>query len=235
MAQVVYYVTATDHLRDEVNFCVPSGNFGNVFSGWIAKQMGAPIGRLIIASNANDILTRFFTDNDMSTRPVSPSLSPSMDIQVSSNFERLLFEINGRDGGHDGRAVAAFPVHRSVVDRSRPTRRVRRRSVRRGAARRRRDTRRHSPLLLVDRHADRPAHRGRGRRRGTGAILDLWTDRDDGDRAPGQVSRCCRAGDRNSTGPPGASRGPDGATGVLHESAQRSRRGGGFVEARVRR
>jgi threonine synthase len=99
MAQIVYYVTATDHLRGDVSFCVPSGNFGNVFSGWIAKQMGAPIGRLIVASNANDILTRFFADNDMSTRPVMPSLSPSMDIQVSSNFERLLFEINGRDGG----------------------------------------------------------------------------------------------------------------------------------------
>jgi threonine synthase len=104
----VYYVTATDHLRDEVNFCVPSGNFGNVFSGWIAKQMGAPIGRLIIASNANDILTRFFTDNDMSTRPVLPSLSPSMDIQVSSNFERLLFEINGRDGGMTAEQLRRF-------------------------------------------------------------------------------------------------------------------------------
>ena len=99
MAQVVYYVTATDHFRGDVNFCVPSGNFGNVFSGWIAKRMGAPIDRLVVASNANDILTRFFNDNDMSTRPVVPSLSPSMDIQVSSNFERLLFEINGRDGG----------------------------------------------------------------------------------------------------------------------------------------
>jgi threonine synthase len=99
MAQVVYYVTATDHLRGEIDVCVPSGNFGNVFSGWIAKQMGAPIGQLVVASNANDILTRFFNDNDMSTRPVIPSLSPSMDIQVSSNFERLLFEINGRDGG----------------------------------------------------------------------------------------------------------------------------------------
>jgi threonine synthase len=99
MAQIVYYVTATDHLRGDINFCVPSGNFGNVFSGWIAKQMGAPIGKLVVASNANDILTRFFNDNDMTTRPVVPSLSPSMDIQVSSNFERLLFEINGRDGG----------------------------------------------------------------------------------------------------------------------------------------
>ncbi len=108
MAQVVYYVTATDHLRGEVNFCVPSGNFGNVFSGWIAKRMGAPVGRLVIASNANDILTRFFNDNDMSTRQVVPSLSPSMDIQVSSNFERLLFEVNGRDGGLTAEQLRRF-------------------------------------------------------------------------------------------------------------------------------
>ena len=108
MAQVVYYVTATDHLRGEINFCVPSGNFGNVFSGWIAKQMGAPIERLVVASNANDILTRFFNDNDMSARAVVPSLSPSMDIQVSSNFERLLFEINGRDGGLTAEQLQRF-------------------------------------------------------------------------------------------------------------------------------
>jgi threonine synthase len=108
MAQVVYYVTATDHLRGEINFCVPSGNFGNLFSGWVAKQMGAPIGRFVVASNANDILTRFITDNDMSTRPVVPSLSPSMDIQVSSNFERLLFEINERDGGITSEQLRRF-------------------------------------------------------------------------------------------------------------------------------
>jgi threonine synthase len=108
MAQVVYYVTATDHLRGDIDVCVPSGNFGNVFSGWIAKQMGAPIGRLVVASNANDILTRFFTDNDMTTRPVVPSFSPSMDIQVSSNFERLLFEINGRDGGQTAEQLQRF-------------------------------------------------------------------------------------------------------------------------------
>jgi threonine synthase len=108
MAQVVYYVTATDHLRGPLNFCVPSGNFGNVFSGWIAKRMGAPVNRLLVASNANDILTRFFNDNDMSSRAVVPSLSPSMDIQVSSNFERLLFEINGRDGGMTGEQLHRF-------------------------------------------------------------------------------------------------------------------------------
>ncbi|HEY0519527.1 MAG TPA: threonine synthase [Ilumatobacteraceae bacterium] len=114
MAQVVYYVTATDHLRGDVNFCVPSGNFGNVFSGWIAKQMGAPIGRLLIASNGNDILTRFFVDNDMTTRAVVPSLSPSMDIQVSSNFERLLFEMNARDGGMTSEQLQRFRASGSL-------------------------------------------------------------------------------------------------------------------------
>ncbi|MCU1360751.1 MAG: thrC [Ilumatobacteraceae bacterium] len=107
MAQVVYYVVATDLLRGPIDVCVPSGNFGNVFSGWIAKQMGAPIDQLVVASNANDILARFVNDNDMSTAPVVPSLSPSMDIQVSSNFERLLFEMNGRDGG-----LTAEQLHR---------------------------------------------------------------------------------------------------------------------------
>jgi threonine synthase len=108
MAQVVYYVTATDSLRGPVNFCVPSGNFGNVFSGWIARRMGAPIDRLLVASNTNDILTRFFNDNDMTSRDVVPSLSPSMDIQVSSNFERLLFEINDRDGGMTAEQLQRF-------------------------------------------------------------------------------------------------------------------------------
>jgi threonine synthase len=76
--------------------------------------MGAPIGRFVVASNANDILTRFFTDNDMTTRPVLPSLSPSMDIQVSSNFERLLFEINGRDGGQTAEQLQRFRTSGSL-------------------------------------------------------------------------------------------------------------------------
>lgn len=108
MAQIVYYVNACDLLAGPINVCVPSGNFGNVFAGWIAKRMGANIDRLIVASNANDILTRFFNANDMSATPVVPSLSPSMDIQVSSNFERLLFEMNGRDGGATAEQLNAF-------------------------------------------------------------------------------------------------------------------------------
>jgi threonine synthase len=108
MAQVVYYVTATDLLRGPIDVCVPSGNFGNIFAGWIARRMGAPIDQLVVASNANDILTRFFVHNDMTTAEVHPSLSPSMDIQVSSNFERLLFEMNGRDGGMTAEQLLGF-------------------------------------------------------------------------------------------------------------------------------
>jgi len=108
MAQVVYYAVATDLLAAPIDVCVPSGNFGNVFAGWIARRMGAPIDQLVVASNANDILTRFFTHNDMSAVPVVPSLSPSMDIQVSSNFERLLFEMNGRDGAVTAEQLQRF-------------------------------------------------------------------------------------------------------------------------------
>ena len=108
MAQIVYYVTATQALNGPVSFCVPTGNFGNVLSGWIARRMGAPISDFVVATNSNDILTRFITDGDMSTRKVIPTLSPSMDIQVSSNFERLLFEMNGRDGGMTGEQLRQF-------------------------------------------------------------------------------------------------------------------------------
>ena len=100
MAQVVYYVAASRALGDQpANMSVPTGNFGNVLAGWIAREMGVPIERLVVGSNTNDILTRFFDSGSMVTAGVVPTLSPSMDIQVSSNFERLLFEMNGRDGG----------------------------------------------------------------------------------------------------------------------------------------
>ena len=99
-AQIPYYVAAAVALGSpdrEVAFSVPTGNFGNVLAAWAARRMGVPIARLIVASNRNDILTRFLEANDMSMRTVEPSLSPSMDIQVSSNFERLLFELLDRD------------------------------------------------------------------------------------------------------------------------------------------
>ena len=102
MAQIVYYVTTTLRLEGvgggPVSFSVPTGNFGNVLAGWYAKRMGAPIDQLIVASNRNDVLTRFFETGSLSAKGVEPSLSPSMDIQVSSNFERALWESSERDG-----------------------------------------------------------------------------------------------------------------------------------------
>ena len=101
MAQVVYYVYAGSRLLGPadlaVSFSVPSGNFGNIFSGWVARRMGVPIAQLICASNRNDILTRFFSSGVLELGEVVPTISPSMDIQVSSNLERLLFELHGRD------------------------------------------------------------------------------------------------------------------------------------------
>jgi threonine synthase len=108
MAQTVYYVTAAETFAEPVTFSVPTGNFGNVLAGWIAREMGAPIHDFIVASNTNDILARFINDADMTTRDVVPTLSPSMDIQVSSNFERLLFEMNGRDGGMTAEQLGRF-------------------------------------------------------------------------------------------------------------------------------
>ncbi len=99
-AQIPYYVYAAAALGGpdrEVAFSVPTGNFGNVMAAWAARRIGVPISRLVVASNRNDILARFLGANDMSMRTVEPSLSPSMDIQVSSNFERLLFELLDRD------------------------------------------------------------------------------------------------------------------------------------------
>ena len=108
MAQIVYYVTASETFAEPVTFSVPTGNFGNVLAGWIAREMGAPIRDFIVASNTNDILTRFINDGEMTAREVVPTFSPSMDIQVSSNFERLLFEMNGRDGGMTAEQLMRF-------------------------------------------------------------------------------------------------------------------------------
>jgi threonine synthase len=99
-AQIPYYVYAALALGAPdraVSFSVPTGNFGNILAAYAARRMGLPVTRLTAASNRNDILARFFDANDMSAAPVQPSLSPSMDIQVSSNFERLLFELLDRD------------------------------------------------------------------------------------------------------------------------------------------
>ena len=101
MAQVVYYFAAALQLgapARKVAFSVPTGNFGDVFAGYVAAKMGLPIERLIVATNVNDILHRALSTGDYSQGTVTPTAAPSMDIQVSSNFERLLFDVGGRDG-----------------------------------------------------------------------------------------------------------------------------------------
>ncbi len=103
MAQIVYYVYAAVALGSpdrKVSFSVPTGNFGDIFAGLVAKRMGVPIDRLIIATNVNDILDRALRTGRYEMLGVQPSTSPSMDIQISSNFERLLYLAYGRDGGH---------------------------------------------------------------------------------------------------------------------------------------
>ncbi|MEN8491586.1 threonine synthase, partial [Brucella melitensis] len=100
MPQVVYYFTAALSLGAPdraVSFTVPTGNFGDIFAGYVAKRMGLPIEQLIIATNDNDILSRTLESGAYEMRGVAQTTSPSMDIQISSNFERLLFEAHGRD------------------------------------------------------------------------------------------------------------------------------------------
>jgi threonine synthase len=111
MAQLVYYVAAAVALgapEREISFAVPTGNFGNVYAAHAARRMGLPIAELVIGTNRNDILARFINSGRMTIDRVAPSLSPSMDIQVSSNFERLLFELKERDGAAVAAALAQF-------------------------------------------------------------------------------------------------------------------------------
>ena len=111
VAQVVYYAWAGVALGAPdraLGFSVPTGNFGNILAGSVARRMGLPIDRLVVGSNRNDILTRFLETGTMSQEAVVPTLSPSMDIQVSSNFERLLFEVHGRDAAAVRAAMEQF-------------------------------------------------------------------------------------------------------------------------------
>jgi threonine synthase len=110
-AQIVYYVTAAVALGApdrRLAFAVPTGNFGNVYAAYGARAMGVPIERLVVGTNSNDILARFFASGRMEAATVVPTISPSMDIQISSNFERLLFDLVDRDGAAVADAMATF-------------------------------------------------------------------------------------------------------------------------------
>ncbi|MEQ8841215.1 MAG: threonine synthase [Acidimicrobiales bacterium] len=111
MAQIVYYVWAAQQLGSRstpTTFSVPTGNFGNVFAGHVAAAMGLPVERFIVASNRNDILTRLIDTGEMVAEEVVPTLSPSMDIQISSNLERLLVELHDGNGPATAELLATF-------------------------------------------------------------------------------------------------------------------------------
>ncbi|MEX2649407.1 MAG: threonine synthase [Alphaproteobacteria bacterium] len=123
-AQAAYYVAAAVALGAPgrpLAFAVPTGNFGDVFAGYVAARMGVPIERLIVATNANDIVARFLATGEYRPMAVVPTLAPSMDIQLASNFERLLFELHGRDGARvevlmsQARGGGAFRVDANVL------------------------------------------------------------------------------------------------------------------------
>jgi threonine synthase len=118
MAQVVYYFYAAVRLgapQRPVAFSVPTGNFGDVFAGYVAAKMGLPVARLIVATNVNDILHRALSSGDYSVGSVVATAAPSMDIQVSSNFERLLFDMHGRDGVALAKAMTGFEADRRLA------------------------------------------------------------------------------------------------------------------------
>jgi threonine synthase len=127
MAQIVYYFWASLRLGgpdQAVSFSVPTGNFGDIFAGYLAYKMGLPIKQLVIATNQNDILHRCISDNDHTSRPLEQSLAPSMDIMISSNFERLLFDLYDQDGAaiaqlmNDAKA-GSMQLSNSALDRAR--------------------------------------------------------------------------------------------------------------------
>ena len=118
MAQVVYYFAAALQLGApdrKTAFSVPTGNFGDVFAGHVAARMGLPVERLVVATNVNDILHRALSDGDYSAGDVTPTAAPSMDIQVSSNFERLLFDVGGRDGVAMAEQMRGFEGSRAML------------------------------------------------------------------------------------------------------------------------
>lgn len=125
MAQIVYYVYTALQFDEDVSFVVPTGNFGNVFAAYAARQMGLKIKSLAIATNRNDILTRFFKSGEMKMNGVKPTMSPSMDIQISSNFERYLFDLLGRDASklksvmEEFKATGQFKISAELMQKAR--------------------------------------------------------------------------------------------------------------------
>ncbi len=202
VAQTVYYFTAAVALgapARSIDFTVPTGNFGDIFAGYVAKRMGLPIGRLRVATNVNDILARTLASGAYEVRGVQPTSSPSMDIQVSSNFERLVFEAGGRDAamvrglmaslGQSGRfelPAAALRAIRADFDAGSASEAETAAAIRAHIAGSRR----------VDRSAHRRGACGGRERNGQSA----GADGDAFDRASGQVPGCCGSRLRRAAG-----------------------------------
>merc|ERR1719440_334117 len=117
LAQIVYYVHAYLKVTEapaagapppKASFSVPTGNFGDILAGFYAKSMGLPVERLVVATNSNDILHRYFSAGDYSSATVAETVTPSMDIQVSSNFERFLFHMGGEDAAALAELMRSF-------------------------------------------------------------------------------------------------------------------------------
>lgn len=122
MAQIVYYFSASLALGGparSISFSVPTGNFGDIFAGYLARNMGLPINQLVVATNRNDILHRCISNNRYELEPLHKTLSPSMDIMVSSNFERLLFDLYGRDGQAISALMEAWKTESGSIEDSR--------------------------------------------------------------------------------------------------------------------
>ncbi len=119
MAQIVYYFSASLALggpHRSVSFSVPTGNFGDIFAGYLARNMGLPINQLVVATNKNDILHRFISKNHYHQEPLEHTLSPSMDIMVSSNFERLMFDLFGRNGEALAAQIKTWKTQSGSID-----------------------------------------------------------------------------------------------------------------------
>jgi threonine synthase len=204
VAQVVYYFTAAVALgapARKVAFTVPTGNFGDIFAGYVAQRMGLPIERLMIATNVNDILSRTLATGTYELRDVVATTSPSMDIQVSSNFERLLFDAYGRDGSAVRALMGSLSQSRRFTLSANclggDPHPVHRRSRRRG-----RGFGDHPRHQARNRQSDRSAHRGRRCGCGKAAARSGSADGGAVDRASRQVSRCGRGRMRHAPGAP---------------------------------
>ena len=202
VAQVVYYFTAAATLgapHRKVAFTVPTGNFGDIFAGYVAQRMGLPVDRLVIATNVNDILARTLSTGTYEVREVTATTSPSMDIQVSSNFERLLFEACRRDAAQVRGAMASLAQSRRFSI-STPGPVGDPRAFFRGPRRRGRDRSHHPHHLARDLASGRSAHRGGARGRGKGSRQDHDADDRARHRASGQVPASRRGGLRRASG-----------------------------------